>query len=98
MTPVLDPEGAHLAALRRLAEFHDQRVLELGCGDGRLTLGLADDAAHVFAFDPDADAVDRARGSLPTELAERVTYRVASGKEIEIQPHSFDLVVFSWSP
>ena len=72
-------------------------MLELGCGDGRLTLGIAEDATHVLAFDPDADAVERARRSLPAELAERVTYKVASGKQIEIAPHSFDLVVFSWS-
>ena len=97
MRPVLDPEGVHLAALNRLGDFHGQRVLELGCGDGRLTLGIAKDAAHVFAFDPDAQEVDRARRSLPGELADRVTYQVASGKEIEIRPHSFDLVVFSWS-
>ena len=97
MTPVLDPEGAHLAALRRLGDFRDQRVLELGCGDGRLTLGIAQDAARVFAFDPDAEAVERARRFLPVELVDRVTYRVRSGKEIEIKPHSFDLVVFSWS-
>lgn len=97
MTPVLDPEGAHLAALRRLGDFRGQRVLELGCGDGRLTVGIAQDAAHVLAFDPDDDAVERARRSLPAELAARVTYRVASGKEIEVTPHSFDLVVFSWS-
>jgi ubiquinone/menaquinone biosynthesis C-methylase UbiE len=97
MTPVLDPEGAHLAALRRLGDFHAQRVLELGCGEGRLTLGIAQHAAHVLAFDPDSDAVGRARSSLPAELADRVTYQVASGEEIEIKPHSFDLVVFSWS-
>ena len=97
MTPVLDPEEAHLAALRRLGDFRGRRVLELGCGDGRLTLGIAGDAASVLAFDPDAEAVDRARQSLPNELAERVTYRVASGKEIELEPLSFDLVVFSWS-
>jgi len=97
LTPVLDPEEAHLAALRRLGDFRGRRVLELGCGDGRLTLGTAGDAASVLAFDPDAEAVDRARQSLPNELAERVTYRVASGKEIELEPLSFDLVVFSWS-
>ena len=34
-------------------------VLELGCGDGRLTVGVAADAATVLAFDPDAEAVDR---------------------------------------
>ena len=97
MSRVLDPEGAHLAALRRLGDFHDRRVLELGCGDGRLTLGIAADAASVLAFDPDAEAVERARRTLPDGLAERVAYQVASGKEIEIEPQSFDLVVFSWS-
>jgi 2-polyprenyl-3-methyl-5-hydroxy-6-metoxy-1,4-benzoquinol methylase len=97
VTRVLDPEGAHLAALRRLADFRESRVLEIGCGDGRLTLGIARDAAYVLAFDPDAEAVERARGALPAELADRVSYRVASGTEIEIEPHSFDLTVFSWS-
>jgi ubiquinone/menaquinone biosynthesis C-methylase UbiE len=78
-------------------DFRDQRVLELGCGDGRLTLGVAVNAASVFAFDPDAESVEQARRSLPAELVERVTYSVASGKEIEIEPCSFDLALFSWS-
>jgi ubiquinone/menaquinone biosynthesis C-methylase UbiE len=95
--PVLDPEGAHLAALRRLGEFGGRSVLEMGCGEGRLTRGIARDAAHVLAFDPDADAITRAKTRLPEELADRVTYQVASAKEIEFEPHSFDLVVFSWS-
>ncbi len=97
MNRVLDPEGAHLAALRRLGDFGGRDVLELGCGDGRLTVGIAADAAHVLAFDPDGEAVEKARRSLPSELADRVAYRVASGTEIEIEPASFDLVVFSWS-
>ncbi len=97
MSPVLDPEGVHLAALRRLGEFGEQRVLELGCGDGRLTVPIAAEATHVLAFDPDADAVRRARRSLPDELAERVTCLVASGRAIELEPSSFDLAVFSWS-
>jgi predicted RNA methylase len=97
VTPVLDPEGAHLAALRRLGDFRGRRVLELGCGDGRLTLGIAEEAASVLAFDPDREAVERARQSLPAEFAERVTYLVASGKEIDLEPFCFDLVVFSWS-
>lgn len=97
LTDTLDPEGAHIEALRRLGNFRNQRVLELGCGDGRLTVGIAPAAASVLAFDPDQEAVERARRFLPAELAERVSYRVASGKEIELDPVSFDLVVFSWS-
>jgi predicted RNA methylase len=93
---VLDPEGAHLAALRRLGDFRDRRVLELGCGDGRLTVGIGADAASVLAFDPDAETIARARRSLPAGLAARVDYRVASGTELDVQPQ-FDLAVFSWS-
>ena len=94
---VLDPEGTHLAALRRLCDFHGKRVLELGCGDGRLTVAIAADAASVLAFDPDSAAIERARRSLPTNLAGRVDYTVASGTQIELVPRSFDMTVFSWS-
>lgn len=93
----LDPEGAHLAALRRLADLRGQRVLEMGCGEGRLTLGIAAEAAEVVAFDSDTDAIAEARRSLPAELDDRVTYRVASARSLEIERGAFDLVVFSWS-
>lgn len=97
MTRVLDPEGAHLAALHRLADFRGKRVLELGCGDGRLTFPVAAAAAHVLAFDPDAERIEQARRALPAELAERVELRVASGRDIEVERRSFELALFSWS-
>jgi 2-polyprenyl-3-methyl-5-hydroxy-6-metoxy-1,4-benzoquinol methylase len=97
MSRVVDPERAHVAALRRLATFRGQQVIELGCGDGRLTVPVARTAAQVLAFDPDREAVDRARQGLPVELAERVEFRAASGTEIEVERGSFDLALFSWS-
>ena len=97
MAQILDPEGAHLAALRRLADFDGRRVLEMGCGEGRLTAGIAHDAASVVAYDPDATSVAEARTSLPPDLVDRVTFEVASAAEIEIERGAFDLVVFSWA-
>jgi ubiquinone/menaquinone biosynthesis C-methylase UbiE len=97
VTRTLDPEGAHLAALRRLADFRGRRVLEMGCGDGRLTRGIAAEAGSVLAFDPDSASISEARASLPSELADRVTFRAASAEAIEVEPGSFDLVVFSWA-
>ena len=94
---MLDPEGAHLTALRRLGDFQDLRVLELGCGDGRLTLPIAAEAASVLAFDQDGDEVAKAHAALPRKLRRRVSYRVASGKEIELEPRSYDLALLSWS-
>jgi ubiquinone/menaquinone biosynthesis C-methylase UbiE len=97
VTRVLDPEGAHLASLRRLASFDERSVLEVGCGDGRLTVGLAEKAASVFAFDPDAESVAAANAGMPPQIADRVTFRAGSAKDIEIPRTEFDLVVFSWS-
>ena len=97
MIGVLDPEGAHIGALRRLADFAGTRVLEVGCGDGRLTLGIAEQATSVFAFDPDEEAVERARVTLPAELADRVAYQVGSATAVEIPRSAYDIVVFSWS-
>jgi SAM-dependent methyltransferase len=94
---VLDPEGAQLAALRRLADFAGARVCEVGCGDGRLTTGIARDAATVFAFDPDAGKIAEARRRLPHHLRDVVTYEVGSAREIETPQGEFDIVVFSWS-
>jgi ubiquinone/menaquinone biosynthesis C-methylase UbiE len=94
---VLDPEGAHFAALERVADFAGARVLEVGCGDGRLTFPVAGRARSVLAFDPDADAVEEARADLPAELARRVTFAVASATAIEIPRAAFDIVLFSWS-
>ena len=97
MSRVVDPEGAHLAALGRVVDFHGQRVIELGCGDGRLTVPVAREATQVLAFDPDQEKVECARDALPAELAERVEFRVASGSELEVERGSFDLALFSWS-
>jgi ubiquinone/menaquinone biosynthesis C-methylase UbiE len=95
--PVLDPEGVHLASLRRLADFTGASVIEVGCGDGRLTTGLAEEAASVFAFDPEGDDVAAAKARLAKEVTERVTFRVGSAREIEIPRTQYDIVVFSWS-
>lgn len=94
---ILDPEGAHLAALKRVADFRGRRVLEMGCGAGRLTVPIAREAASVFAFDPDAEEVAKARASLPPDLGGRVRYEVAGGRDVALPRPAFDLALFSWS-
>jgi ubiquinone/menaquinone biosynthesis C-methylase UbiE len=97
MTRVVDAEGAHLAAVLHAADFSEARVLEIGCGEGRLTWGIAQLAASVLAFDPSAEDVARARADCPAELREKVRFEVAQADEIAVEPQSVDLVFFSWS-
>jgi ubiquinone/menaquinone biosynthesis C-methylase UbiE len=93
----IDPEGAKTTALARLAPVDGLRVLELGCGDGRLTFRYADAAASVLGVDPDHHRIADARAALPPVLAERVSFAVVGAAEADAQRASFDLALFSSS-
>lgn len=73
------------------------RVLELGCGDGRLTFRYARDAESVLAVDPDEERIASAIAARPPELAERVTFAAAGAAEVDVPRRRFDLALFSWS-
>jgi ubiquinone/menaquinone biosynthesis C-methylase UbiE len=97
MSIKIDPEGQEIAALKQVAHWRGARVLEVGCGDGRLTLRLAQLGAQVVAIDPNRSLVHQARRTLPKRFAERVHYHVGSAQQLKHPAESFDLVVFAWS-
>ncbi|MGH2538837.1 MAG: class I SAM-dependent methyltransferase [Candidatus Promineifilaceae bacterium] len=95
----IDPENYETQALFALADFTGQRVLEVGCGDGRLTWRYAGQAAHVTAIDPFADSIARAQENLPAELRGRVEFQAISFADFAAAsgPARFDTVLLSWS-
>jgi 2-polyprenyl-3-methyl-5-hydroxy-6-metoxy-1,4-benzoquinol methylase len=96
MTIRIDPEGNEVGALRRVADWRGRRVLEIGCGDGRLTHRLASLGARVQAIDPDAALIRKARRKLPSSFASRARFRVGTADSLEYPAGTFDLVVYSW--
>ena len=93
----IDPEGAETDALAQIAMLDGLRVLELGCGDGRLTFRYADAAESVLAVDPDPDQIAAARAALPLHLADRVSFAAVGAAEVDVPRRSFDLALFAWS-
>jgi 16S rRNA A1518/A1519 N6-dimethyltransferase RsmA/KsgA/DIM1 with predicted DNA glycosylase/AP lyase activity len=88
-----DPEGNEAAAFASAGVcFTSRRVLEVGCGDGRLTKRYADVAASVVAIDPDRDAVAQLLDELPTVDARSITF-----DELVLPEHGVDVVFFAWS-
>jgi 2-polyprenyl-3-methyl-5-hydroxy-6-metoxy-1,4-benzoquinol methylase len=94
-----DPEGAETGALFALVDLDDSEVLEIGCGDGRLTWRYAGRTAHVTAIDPFEDGVERAKRQLPDRLRARVDLRGVAFEEFaaETRPAVFDVAILSWS-
>lgn len=93
----LDPEGMEVRALHALVDFTNKEVLEVGCGDGRLTWQYADQARRVLALDPSAPAIARARANLPDSLRTTVTFAVADITTAELPSAAFDVALFAWS-
>ncbi len=94
----LDPERNEPAALFEFAgSFTGQRVLEIGCGDGRLTWLYAERVAHVLGIDPDADDVALAIQNCPPHLRGRVEFWVGTIQEFDLPAEKFDLALLAWS-
>jgi len=92
----IDPEDSETAALMAFAGgFGGKIVLEIGCGDGRLTWRYARDAARVVAIDPDEDEIKAAREDRPHNL--RVEFRAASIAQYDAPDAAFDTAILSWA-
>lgn len=99
MSIQIDPEGNETNALFDLVDLDAREVLEIGCGDGRLTWRYADRAAHVTAIDTFAEAIGRAKERLPDSLKGRVEFYPAAFEEFarSHHPSAFDVAILAWS-
>ena len=94
---VVDPDGVELAAIRELVDLDGLSVVDVGCGEGRLTFACASAGANVFGFDPDEDAIACARAETPRALRGSGRFEVGDAAEINLPRRKFDLALFSWS-
>jgi ubiquinone/menaquinone biosynthesis C-methylase UbiE len=93
----IDPFGDETAALAKIVDFRDLRVLEIGCGEGRLTWRYAGEAESVLGIDPDEERIAQARADLPVALREKVRFEVADAADFAPPRRKFELAFFSWS-
>jgi 2-polyprenyl-3-methyl-5-hydroxy-6-metoxy-1,4-benzoquinol methylase len=97
MPVLLDPEDTETKALHDFADFSGKHVLEIGCGDGRLTWRYADRAAHVVAIDPKVEDIELAIAECPDDLRAKIEFRTARLEELDLPAEKYDLALLSWS-
>ncbi len=88
----MDAGGLELRNLEAFGVFDGPRILEIGCGDGRVTGTLAARAGVLAAVDPGEEALRQAAGRI-----DGVVFAAASGEQLPFPGRSFDTLLFTLS-
>ena len=85
-------ECLEVTKLEEFGVFGGPNLLEVGCGDGRITAQLAENATCLVAVDPsEKDLLNAAC------RVDKVLFSRASGVQLPFADHSFDTVLFTLS-
>ena len=98
MSITFDPEGNEARQVHHLAGLpNDARVLEIGCGKGRLTWLYADSVRHVVGLDSNLELLNGAVKKRPAALREKVALVQALAEVLPLAPQTFDLAIYARS-
>jgi ubiquinone/menaquinone biosynthesis C-methylase UbiE len=95
--PMRDPENTERRFLQRYSPQSEGHVLDIGCGDGRLTWFFARSARLAVGMDIDTDDLRNAESTRPEAVSAKVCFAAAAGEAMPFVNELFNLAVFSWS-
>lgn len=97
MLPERDPEGNETKHLLKIVPLTNKHVLEIGCGDGRLTWRYAAQTQRAIGIDPDKIRLATAIERCPDVLRARVAFFQGKAETLPFAPGAFDVAILAWS-
>ena len=97
MTLQKDPERNESKYLHKFADLTAKRVLEVGCGEGRMTWQYANAAHTTIGIDSDRDSLRIARVDRPYDLEGKTHFACAASEYLPFSKETFDIAVLAWS-
>lgn len=95
--PLTIPSALELKTLRALADFANQKVVEIGAGDGRLTWPFVQAAAQWVSLDPDDCELIEAAKILRLPPFPDAKLVASDGRHLALPADYFDIAFFSFS-
>jgi ubiquinone/menaquinone biosynthesis C-methylase UbiE len=92
-----DPEGVETRQLLQAVEFSKRSILEIGCGDGRLTWRYAPFAQRIMAIDTDAPALQQALKACQPKIKKKTAFICADSISLPFRQGTFDIAILSWT-
>jgi ubiquinone/menaquinone biosynthesis C-methylase UbiE len=97
LEPKKDPENNEQIYLERYIADLDGKILDIGCGDGRLTRSFAGKTRPVIGIDLDLDELKIANQTIRNAKLKNMYYAAALGESLPFTKNSFRQAIFSWS-
>lgn len=92
-----DAEGNERKFLHQYVDVSEKRILEIGCGEGRLTWKYADRTRATVATDLDHDALRVAKVDRRYDLKAKVHFACVDSKNLPFTKEKFDIAILAWS-
>ena len=92
-----DPDRREIKFLHKFVDLTDKRVLEIGCGEGRLTWQYAAKTRQTTAVDLDVNALRVARMDNPSDLEDKIYFTCANSEYLPFAKEKFDIAILAWS-
>ncbi len=92
-----DPEEIETKYLHDIAPVTKTRVLEIGCGEGRLTWRYAASAGSTIGTDLNPTRLSTAQREYPPTLRSSLLFSQAKAETLPFPTKTFDLVILAWS-
>lgn len=73
-------------------DFSGKDILEIGCGNGRISSFLAKGSGSYIAVDPDPVCIEQAK-----QLDTKIIFQTGTGQALNFPDNRFDLVLFTLS-
>ena len=104
MEPIRDPEGIEIEYLNRTGAIHGRKVVEIGCGNGRLIWRYANIAVSAVGVDPKSERLAEALTTRPDKVPKTsatvqtwAAFAQAEAESLPFADEAFECAIFGWS-